>query len=145
MRKVCILLAVLLTSCNRETPASILCKPFLEEYYETSIKIVSEEPFDSIYCPVPFYEKILEQYGLLKAGDTEKEAMLYGQFKKAETGPANMVGIRLKYKRGDDGREYDETFYFENGNIKYWGLNVSLDKAMIATKHERFIKSLNDK
>ena len=77
--------------------------------------------------------------------DAEKEATLFHKFKEAETGPANMVGIRLKYKRRDDGRVYDETFYFENGSIKYWGLNESLDKAIISTKHERFIKALNER
>ena len=142
MKKYIMLLAILATSCKSETPASILVKPFLEEYYDTGITIISEEKMDSLYCPVMIYQAILQQYNSLQKGDVEMESALYHQFLEAENGDPNMVGIKLRYRRDDrKGEVFDETFFFEEGRIKYWGLTIGLDKALISSAHSRFINA----
>lgn len=141
MKKYLFILFCLLSGCKRSTPADILVKPFLEQYYETGIKIVSGGDLDSLYCPLDIYQEILNQYRSLDPADSIAEEGLYNLYKKAESGPNNSVGFRIKYKRKDKpGEIIEEVFFIDAGKIKGWGLNVSMDKLMIESNHSDFIK-----
>ena len=140
-----IFVAILLISCRRVTTADILVKPFLESYYDTGISIISGE-MDSLYCPVMTYRSILEEYKSLNSMSEEEEAALYQRFKAAESGDPNMLGMKVRYKRADKkGEVFDETLYFDGGKVKYWGLNVAMDRAMIESRHKKFTESLRQK
>ena len=140
-----ILVAILLISCRRVTTADILVKPFLEDYFGTSVSIISEK-VDSLYCPVMALDSILTEYKTNKNMSEDEEHALYRRFEESENGSPNMIGMQVRYKRADKkGKVFDETFYFDAGDIKYWGLNVALDKALILSEHKRFTESLRQK
>lgn len=141
MRKYLFIFLCLLSACKRETPADILVKPFLEQYYETKIKIVSGGELDSLYCPLDIYQTIYNQYKSLNIADSIAEDSLYTLYQKAESGQNNSVGFRIKYKRKDKpGELFDEVFFIDAGQIKGWGLNVSVEKMMIESSHTEFNK-----
>ena len=141
MRKYLVILLLILSGCKRSSPADILVKPFLEQYYETGIKIVSGGELDSLYCPLDIYQAIYNQYKSLDPADSITEEGLYNLYQKAEYGPNNSVGFRIKYRRKDKpGELFDEVFFIDAGQIKGWGLNVSMEKMMIESSHTDFIK-----
>lgn len=138
-----LLLAIIVGSCKQSSLASIIVKPFLEDYYGTDIRILSED-IDSLYCPVPAYTHILEKYSALSDDDYQTEEALYKEFLDAGSGPKNSLGVTVRYKVADkDGETFEEIFFIDGGQIKCWGLNVSLDKALILSRHSEFQKRLN--